>query len=108
MKLHHNQNLFKEAISAAAEWKNLLDIYIEKDYWVTVALHAIFTNEIDKDAVFKGGTSLSKCFNLIDRFSEDIDIVVLRHDGETDSQSKTKITRISRAAEPYSARKRSQ
>jgi predicted nucleotidyltransferase component of viral defense system len=47
-------------------------IYVEKDYWVTYALFTIFNNEIGKDTVFKGGTALSKCYNMIERFSEDI------------------------------------
>ena len=49
---------------------------VHKDYWVTYALFTIFTNEIGKDTVFKGGTALSKCFSMIEHFSEDIDLVV--------------------------------
>ena len=48
-----------------------------------------------KDVVFKGGTALSKCNNIIERFSEDIDLVVLRNEGETNNQLKTKIKKIS-------------
>ncbi len=69
--------------------------YIEKDYWVTYALYTIFNHEIGKDTVFKGGTALSKCYQMIDRFSEDIDLVVLRREGETDSKLKAKIKTIS-------------
>ena len=56
---------------------------VEKDYWISWALRAIFKSEIGKDVVFKGGTSLSKCYSMIERFSEDVDLVVLRHEGET-------------------------
>jgi hypothetical protein len=70
-------------------------IYIEKDYWVTYALVTIFNNEIGKDTVFKGGTALSKCYNMIERFSEDIDLVVLRREEETDSKLKSKLKAIS-------------
>ena len=60
------------------------------------ALHTIFNNEIGKETVFKGGTALSKCFNLIERFSEDIDLVVLRHEGESNNQLTNKIKKISK------------
>ncbi|MFM7089204.1 MAG: nucleotidyl transferase AbiEii/AbiGii toxin family protein [Bacteroidota bacterium] len=56
----------------------------------------MYSHEIGKDTVFKGGTALSKCFKLIDRFSEDIDLVVLRREGETDSRLKAKIKELSR------------
>jgi Nucleotidyl transferase AbiEii toxin, Type IV TA system len=51
---------------------------VEKDWWVTLALKAIFELPIGKNLVFKGGTSLSKGWNLIDRFSEDIDLAIDR------------------------------
>jgi hypothetical protein len=96
MNLHENKELFQDAVIATAEQKGIPEIYIEKDYWVTLALHAIFNNEIGKETVFKGGTALSKCNQLIDRFSEDIDLVVLRKDGETNNQLKSKIKKISK------------
>ena len=96
MKLHENKELFQDAITATSQQKGIPEIYIEKDYWVTLALHAIFNNDIGKETVFKGGTALSKCNQLIDRFSEDIDLVVLRKDGETNNQLKSKIKKISK------------
>jgi hypothetical protein len=52
-------------------------VIIEKDFWVCWVLKQLFTiSEFDGRLIFKGGTSLSKCFNLIQRFSEDIDIAV--------------------------------
>jgi flagellar biosynthesis/type III secretory pathway chaperone len=74
-------------------------IYVEKDYWVTYALFTIFSHEIGKDIVFKGGTALSKCYHMIERFSEDIDLVVLRRGGETDSQLKSKLKAVSAVVE---------
>jgi hypothetical protein len=62
-------------------------------------LFTIFNNEIGKDTVFKGGTALSKCYNRIERFSEDIDLVVLRREGETDSKLKSKLKAISTVVE---------
>ena len=96
MKLHDNTKLFNEAITIASEYKKLPEIYVEKDYWVTAALYEIFTHEIGKETIFKGGTALSKCFNLIERFSEDIDLVVLRNESETDNQMKNKLKKITK------------
>lgn len=49
---------------------------IEKDFWVTAILQTVFALPIANHLVFKGGTSLSKGWKLIERFSEDIDIAV--------------------------------
>ena len=51
---------------------------IEKDWWVTAVLRALFNLPYAQHLSFKGGTSLSKCWHLIDRFSEDIDIAIDR------------------------------
>lgn len=52
-------------------------VIIEKDFWVCWILKQLFTiEEFDRRLIFKGGTSLSKCFSLIQRFSEDLDIAV--------------------------------
>lgn len=47
---------------------------LEKDIWVVWALRALFTSPLSADLTFKGGTSLSKVYKVIDRFSEDIDL----------------------------------
>ena len=96
MRLHENKALYNDAIRFTAQKKGLPPEYIEKDYWVTYALFQIFKSEIGKETIFKGGTALSKCFGLIHRFSEDIDLVVLRNESETANQLKTKIKKISR------------
>lgn len=95
MTLHENKELYNDAILATAQQKGIPEIYIEKDYWVTLALNRIFTADIGKEAVFKGGTALSKCYNIIERFSEDIDMVILRNNTETSNQLKAKIKKIS-------------
>ena len=51
---------------------------VEKDLWVTAVLRAMFSLPYADHLSFKGGTSLSKCWHLIDRFSEDIDIAIDR------------------------------
>ena len=99
MKLHENKNLFQDAIAATATLKGLREIHIEKDYWVTLALYTIFTGEMGNQVVFKGGTALSKCFQMIERFSEDIDVVVLRHGGESNTQLDKTVKKIGQCIE---------
>lgn len=94
MKLHEKDILFRQAVIATAEYFSIPEIFIEKDYWVTFALKRIFQNDIGEETIFKGGTSLSKCFRLIDRFSEDIDLVVKHTKTETDNQLKKKIKNV--------------
>lgn len=66
---------------------------IEKDWWVTAVLRAMFCLPYAKHLSFKGGTSLSKCWHLIDRFSEDIDIAIDReYLGFSGTLSKTQIS----------------
>lgn len=95
MILHEDKKLFRQAVQATAQQMNIPEIYVEKDYWVTYTLQTIFNNEIGEETVFKGGTALSKCFNVIDRFSEDIDLVVFRREGESNNQLTNKIRKIS-------------
>lgn len=99
MKLHQNIALFRDAVRVTAQQMNIPPEFVEKDYWVTYALFTIFNNKIGKDTVFKGGTALSKCYNMIERFSEDIDLVVLRRKGETDSKLKSKLKVVSTVVE---------
>lgn len=70
--LHNNKELFNDVIIATSNVLNIEPAIIEKDYYVTLLLKRI--NEKCPDIIFKGGTSLSKCFKIINRFSEDIDI----------------------------------
>ena len=53
-------------------------IAVEKDWWVTLTLFCSFNQKYSEHIVFKGGTSLSKGWNLIERFSEDIDLAIDR------------------------------
>lgn len=55
---------------------DLPEVSIEKDLWVTQVLHALFSLPVSDKLIFKGGTSLSKAWGLIDRFSEDIDLAI--------------------------------
>lgn len=94
MTIHENQALFSDAVIAAAQRFHIREIYVEKDYWVTLALWKIFSSPIAADAVFKGGTALSKCHRLIGRFSEDIDMVVLKREGDSSNRLAGKLKAI--------------
>ncbi len=85
MVLHKTSENFDIAIRAASRYFNVSPAIVEKDYYVTLVL-----SELAKqvpELLFKGGTSLSKCHKIIDRFSEDIDITL---DSEHQSQGKRK------------------
>lgn len=74
MNLHKDLSNFKDLITLTANDLGIMEFYIEKDYWVTYILKRLSNSEFKDKIVFKGGTSLSKAYNLIDRFSEDIDL----------------------------------
>jgi hypothetical protein len=65
-----------ELLEVVAQETNLPDYMVEKDWWVTTMLEAIFSSKLKEHFAFKGGTSLSKSWNILKRFSEDIDIVI--------------------------------
>lgn len=68
------QQYFNEAALRSDKIKN--PIIIEKDFWVCWALEQLFSSDLAPHVIFKGGTSLSKCYNMIERFSEDIDLTL--------------------------------
>lgn len=68
-----------ELLDAASRQRGLAPAILEKDYWVCKTLNALFSlPELGSHLVFKGGTSLSKVYGLIDRFSEDVDVTFHR------------------------------
>lgn len=93
-----------ELLDEVSRRRNLAPAILEKDYWVCLTLGALFSlPDIGEHLVFKGGTSLSKVFWLIDRFSEDVDISFHRdylgfadddHDPEAASSNKQQKSRI--------------
>ena len=75
MYLHkENRELFRDAILLTSQKLEVSEDIVEKDYYVTMLLKKL--SNIEYPVVFKGGTSLSKAFQVIDRFSEDIDITI--------------------------------
>ena len=81
MKLHEFPNDFKDLISIVAADKHLPESAIERDYYIVLLLQNLANSEYADKCVFKGGTSLSKCYpGSIERFSEDIDLTFLGMD----------------------------
>lgn len=86
-------NIFLEV----AERKSLHESTVEKDWWVVQTLSVIFSMKYADFLIFKGGTSLSKAWNLIQRFSEDIDFALDREFlGFTGELSKGDIKKLRR------------
>lgn len=63
-------------VGEASDYLGIPPEFVEKDYWVTELLRSVAKPVDDAVVIFKGGTSLSKAFGLIERFSEDVDILV--------------------------------
>jgi predicted nucleotidyltransferase component of viral defense system len=89
----------RKAYVQIAEKIGMSPFAVEKDWWVTRTLSIIFDMEIGKHLIFKGGTSLSKAFNLIERFSEDIDLAVDReyfgYAGELTKKERQRLRKVS-------------
>lgn len=94
MKLHHDIKLFSDTLRAASQHLDIKLEFVEKDYWITLVLSRLAKNKYVDEAVFKGGTSLSKGYNLIERFSEDVDIAIINDKGKTGNEIKTIIRTI--------------
>ncbi|MGH7983116.1 MAG: nucleotidyl transferase AbiEii/AbiGii toxin family protein [Candidatus Udaeobacter sp.] len=67
---------FRDLIIITADELRIIPELVEKDYWVTRVLRALAADAVlSQQVIFKGGTSLSKGYKLIDRFSEDVDLL---------------------------------
>lgn len=76
-------------------------VAIEKDWWVTVTLKALFQTDCREALIFKGGTSLSKGFNIIERFSEDIDLAIGHSFFGIEKTSKSQREKLRKTARAY-------
>ncbi len=82
MNLHLNNKDFEELINLTSNFFNIPSSAIRKDYFITMILANLSNSEYNEFVVFKGGTSLSKCYpKSIERFSEDIDLTYLPKNG---------------------------
>lgn len=84
--LHNDSSLFEQVILRVSEDTGIEASIIEKDYYVTLFLQRIVAQL--PNIIFKGGTSLSKCYKLINRFSEDIDLNIETESHPTEGQRK--------------------
>lgn len=100
MKLHEDKKLFSDILIATSQHLDIKLEFVEKDYWITLALKHLANSKYVDNAVFKGGTSLSKGYNLIDRFSEDIDIAIVNDQNKTANEIKTIIRSIEKTITP--------
>lgn len=89
-RLRDDRDALAALVSATAAHLHLNPAFVEKDFWVTEVLRSVVTPRVvpAKDGtlhevtpIFKGGTSLSKGWNLIERFSEDVDLLIPFPDG---------------------------
>lgn len=76
MLLHQNHEAFKEIITATAKQYRYSEDQVEKDYYISLFFKELLKIS-DLPIIFKGGTSLSKAYNLTNRFSEDLDLAVM-------------------------------
>ena len=75
MELYDDQDEFFDLVQMTSEYKGIPEKAVEKDYLICKLLGNLAQTEYVEHCVFKGGTSLSKCYpGSIERFSEDIDL----------------------------------
>jgi hypothetical protein len=96
MNLHTDLNAFAELMTATSQATGILMPFVEKDYWLTTVLYELSKSSYRDITVFKGGTSLSKGFGIIERFSEDVDLALIV-EGLSGNQVKTRIDTISKS-----------
>lgn len=84
--LHNDRETFEQVILKVASETGIEPGIIEKDYYVTLFLKRIV--QLQPNIIFKGGTSLSKCYKVINRFSEDIDLNIDTQSKPTEGQRK--------------------
>lgn len=100
MKLHQDIKLFSDTLRAASQHLDIKLEFVEKDYWITLVLSRLAKSKYVDESVFKGGTSLSKGYNLIERFSEDVDIAIINNNSKSGNEIKTIIRTIEKEITP--------
>lgn len=93
MKLHNNRMDFINAIQITSEEFGMAPEFVEKDYWICQILQNLSRHQLSDRIVWKGGTSLSKGYGLIKRFSSDVDFAVLL-EGLSHNQQKKLVAKI--------------
>lgn len=91
MAVFRDSRAFGPTVDAAAERLGISATAVEKDYWVSQVLH-VLRRDFGDAFIFKGGTSLSKGYGIIERFSEDIDLLIL-----SDGKSRGAVDKLMKA-----------
>ena len=94
--LHDDGELFAGLLQATATHLGIPVSMVEKDYYVSLILRRLAASDYREQIVFKGGTSLSKGYRLIDRFSEDVDFAVI-HKAMSGNQVKMLLSKLMKA-----------
>lgn len=94
MILHEYPEYLSEFVGATAKDKKIPETYVEKDYWITRSLRCLHESKHNESVVFKGGTSLSKVYGILERFSEDIDLALIQELSMGDAKRKKLIKAV--------------
>ena len=96
MNIHLDERAFKALITNTANFLQMNQAFIEKDYWVIYVLKNLSKSQYKDNFIFKGGTSLSKAHKIIERFSEDVDLAVIVNESLSSNQLKKLIDTTSK------------
>ncbi len=99
--IKHNKSERLAMLQRAEEKFGINQVALEKDCWVTMVLNALFRCSCNEHMIFKGGTSLSKGWNLIERFSEDIDLSISHEFFGIEKTTKNQREKLRRKARRY-------
>lgn len=81
MNLHEDKQSFEDLAILTAQYIHIPIAAVKRDYYIVMMLQLLENSEYADQCVFKGGTSLSKCYpDSIKRFSEDIDLTFISND----------------------------
>lgn len=95
MNLHEHKEDFEQLIAIVANYIGIPDDSVRRDYYIVKMLQNLQKSEYADICVFKGGTSLSKCYpGLINRFSEDIDLTFIHVDTLNNKQYSKSLKRV--------------
>lgn len=93
MVLHLENEAFRELIELSADHFGYEQSHVEKDYWVCKILKELAASGFAENIYFKGGTSLSKAYAIIDRFSEDLDMFAFSGNPSSSKQAEKTLNR---------------
>ncbi len=97
MTLHNDKKALLQLIMLTSQKYNIRPEFIEKDYWITLILKQLSNSKYADLTVFKGGTSLSKAYGLISRFSEDVDLALCHNKEQSGNNIKSIIRNVEKS-----------